>query len=112
MIVEGTIKMWNGIVLKTLRWIASVILLTGLTAVLGGLSCYGEVAMPVIVGPIEDVPSGKRSKNAINDGQDAQGLYCLPEDQTEDLSESKKNAASNSRRESITAERQKLYQFH
>ena len=46
--------MLNTLSLKTARRIASALLGAGFAVILGGMSCYREVAMPVIVDPIED----------------------------------------------------------
>lgn len=104
--------MWNTHVLRSSRPTTSVILLIGFSVLLGSLSCYRQVAMPVIVEPIEDIPSGKLREQPADEAQDVQDLRCLSEDQTEGLSESMKNAASNSARQSISAERGQLYQFN
>jgi len=104
--------MCNTHLLKSSKHIKSVIFLIGFSVLLGGLSCYRQVVMPVIVEPNEDIPSGQLREQPDDETQDAQDLRCLPEDQTENPSESMKNAASNRGRESISAERGQLYQFN
>lgn len=104
--------MWNTHVQRSSRRTTSVIFLIGFSSLLGGLSCYRQVAMPVIVEPIDEIPSGKLREQPADETQDVQDLHCLPEDQTEDPSEFMENAGSNSARESISAERGQLHQLN
>lgn len=74
--------------IKTFGQMVSVILLTTSIIVLGGLSCYREETMPVIIDQIEDINSIKIVEQTINKGQDTHSIHLLSENQmTELLSE-------------------------
>lgn len=110
--VTEVAKMLNTRSLKTARRIASALFGAGFIAILGGMSCYREVAMPVIINPTGDNRSSELSEQTTSEGQDVQGLRCLPDDQTKVVSELIEGAASDRPKERIAATPEQSYGLH
>lgn len=66
---------------KTIKQMEAMILLTASIIALGSLNCYREEPMPVIIDHIEDINSIKIVEQTIDKGQDTHSIHLLSENQ-------------------------------